>query len=248
MDATSPPRAGFVGTILNILQWLVFAFFALLAVIVLGDLHKLDVPNAPVTLFFAAMAVTILSAAVHLPPVFKRLPRKAKWAAYLAIIPAISVYGPYTERMREAYVRTPEGAREAAAKAERDQKQAAIDAANEKQAAADTADREKTTRLLADMETTKNELVALQAKLEGCFSAFGHRLPALEEPVKEALHNPKAFEHVETILIVPDTAGNNVALTFRAENGFGAVRTATVRAQLVADDCSVQNIKDPEVN
>jgi hypothetical protein len=152
--------------------------------------------------------------------------------------------GLYFQAMQPVWEKTPEGAREAAEWAERER----LAATERSKQQAEAARRESTARALEEAERLGDELEAMRRRLERCFTTFGHRLPALENPVKENLHNPRAFEHVETVLIVPDSARNNVAMTFRAENGFGAVRTATVKAQLIADDCSVQNIGNPTID
>jgi hypothetical protein len=144
--------------------------------------------------------------------------------------------GTAVAQMEAAWERTPQGAKQAAERA----KQRAIEAAAQ-------AERDETARQFAELEKVTQELKDYQRKAEACFS-FGHRLPALEETVKTSLHNPDAFQHVETILTVPDESRNNVAMTFRAENGFGAIRTATVHAQLIADDCTIQNIGEPQID
>ncbi len=240
MEGTKLPEQrsrGFLGKVANFIQWIVFTFVALFALLVATELRKTSVPGAPVPLLYITVAVTTLIALIHLPPVFTRLPRKSGWAAYGSIVAVMILFGVYLDQMQPAWERTAEGAKELAARAEADH-----------HASAEQAKREEDARMRADMEETKKQLEEIHAKLERCFTTFGHRLPALEEPVKASLHNADAFEHVETVLIVPDEQRNDVEMKFRAENGFGAIRTATVRAQLIADDCSVQNIGEPQID
>lgn len=220
----------------SIIQWAVACFFCLIALALLIDLRKLGLPDAPVIMFWSTVAAMATLAVLHGPPVFFRLPRKGRLGAYAGILASFVLFGTYVQRMEPVWSKTPEGAQEMAERAAADTK-----------AAAEAAERQKTAHLQADMERLKAELKETMTKLESCFS-WGHRLSALEDPVKEALHNPAAFEHVKTELIMPDTADDNVEMTFRAENAFGAIRTATVRAQLVADSCEVQNIGEPQID
>lgn len=231
----------------RIVQWAIVAFFGLLTVILITEADKLSLPGAPIILFGVALAAVIGVAALHSPPLFFRLPGKAKLVAYVGIVVGLLVFGNCVRLMTEAYHRTPEGAKVAAEQKLQVEKQAALDAAANAKAAADAEARQQTAELQADLENVKEELAATMTKLESCFS-WGHRLSALEDPVREALHNPSAFEHVRTELIRPDTSNDNVEMTFRAENAFGAMRTATIRAHLVPDSCEVENIGTPQID
>jgi hypothetical protein len=146
------------------------------------------------------------------------------------------MFGVCLDQMQTAFEATPAGA-----------KQAAIRHKEEAKAAAEQAERNATKRSLAEMDALGKQLQDYNDKAERCFTSWGHQLPALTDAVKNGLHNPHAFEHVKTVLTVADADSNNVEMTFRAENGFGALRTARVKAQLVADGCVVQNIRDPEI-
>lgn len=84
------------------------------------------------------------------------------------------------------------------------------------------------------------------AKLKICISTFGYRLPALEEPFKESLHNPDAYEHVETLATVPDFEGHNVAMRFRGENAMGAIRLGVVTATVDPESCKIVKMGDAE--
>lgn len=243
-DTTDAPAQGLLKSAGRVGQWIVFAFLVVFVIGAATELRKAGVPGAPVALLYIMAAAITGLAIAHLPAVFSRFPRAGRIAAYVAIIPAIILYYSYGERMRPVWEKTPEGAVEAAA----DRQAEAAREEADKKAAAEQAQRDATAKSLAEGQAAIDKLAEVRRRLEGCFSTFGHRLPALEDPIKAALHNPDSFEHVETVLIVPDANRNNVAITFRAQNGFGAIRTATARAQLIAEDCSVQNIGEPETN
>lgn len=234
------PRPSALSSFIILVQTIVFILFAIVTLMALTELRKADVPGAPVQLLWVTIGVFAMLALVHLPPVFKRLPRFGGWVAYAAIIPAIILFSNYNDQMAPVWERTPKGIKEVAERA----KQAEIDAVRD----AEQAKRDADDRRIAEAEAAGDRLRETKDKLEACFSTFGHRLSALEDTVKSSLHNPDAFEHVETVLVDPDYYQNNVEMTFRAENGFGALRVGRVRAQMNADDCSVENIGKPEVD
>ena len=81
----------------------------------------------------------------------------------------------------------------------------------------------------------------LNRRLERCLSWRG-QISDFTKAVKESLHNPGAFEHVETSRIGPDSDGMNFEMVFRAENGFGALRTGRVRAKVNSANCELENV------
>lgn len=224
----------------SLIQWIMTALLALDVLLMLADVKKLGLPGAPVPLYCITIAAIALVTLLHSPPVFFRLPIRSRIFAYLGLIGAMALFSVYVGQMEPIWYRTPEGAKEAAAKA----KEAAETAAREKAEAQAVAQREKDAQIFAEAEETGRQLEEMRKRLESCFS-WGHQLPALTEAVEKSLHNPDSFEHVETILIVPDENRNNVVMKFRGQNGFGGIRTAIVKAQLVADGCIVQNIGVP---
>jgi len=235
-------------------QWVVFGFVSLLVVIYLGDLTKLGVPGVPVNLVYGTIACLIVIAVVHFPPAFWRLPQIGRPLAYVALVAGSYFANSTGTAVRTAYEKTPEGKAELVAEAKRDAATRAMDAKRDAAAKAIAAKEEAAARKkdemlagLAEAEDLQRQLTEINAKLEGCLNWRG-RLPALEDPVREAMHNPSSFEHVRTVIIVPGDDRRNVAMVFRAENGFGALRTATVKAQLVPDSCAVQDIGEPEAD
>lgn len=227
-----PQPAG--GKVLRFLQWVTFAAIFFLAIISFLPVIYIRLPGFPTVLFWTSLAACSGLALAHLPTMFFRLARKGKMAAYVAILPTFIFTLAAFGQALEAHYRTPAGKVEKA-KLE----------AERARAAEVEADRAKTRRALADAEKTKADLEAYEQKLEGCFSSWGHRLDSLEDAVKGSLHNPDAFQHIETLAIVTDSVGNNVAMRFRAENGFGALRAATVKAKIDVSDCSVISVGQP---
>lgn len=199
----------------------------------LGERDKAQLPGANLPLYVAALTLIAASIMALAPPIFWRLPRRAKQGALIMFAAAFGCWAATISDLQSAFERTPAGAQEAAANAERRKAEAML-----------AASRARIDGLEAEAAKTEKQLSDYKDKAEGCFS-WGHRLPALESPVKESLENPAAFEHVKTELIVPNSDRNNVMMTFRAQNGFGAIRTVHVTAQLIADDCTVQNIGQP---
>ncbi|CAN5293318.1 hypothetical protein BH11PSE5_BH11PSE5_30110 [soil metagenome] len=222
-------------------QRCLFSLALLMVVFSLKPLERMEVPGVNHTYVYAALALSIFFAIIHFPYVFWKLPSKLRKPACVALLGSSIFTFAIIGDSQQAYEKTPQGAAEAADRHWKDvldaaerQKQSAVEAAEQ-------SERNKAQRLVERMADTQKQLQELQEKLESCFS-WGHRLPALENPVKESLHNPEAFEHVRTDVIVPDSERNNVVMMFRAENGFGAIRTGSIRAQLLADTCEVQNI------
>lgn len=230
-----PLSKGFLIRVAELWQWLVVLFLALLVIALLSDQSKLAAPGAPVALFWAAIGTGVLVALAQAPPLFMRLPHKGKVGVYVASVAYVLLFGFTLSQVAAAWEKTPQGAAEAKqSEANRD----AVIAEGVRQRSAED-DRQRALSLQAEAK-------AKAEQLEDCFTAFGHRLPALEKPFKEALHNPDAFEHVETLAIIPDVDGHNVAMKFRAENGLGAIRLGTVKATVDPATCAVVSTGNPQ--
>lgn len=237
-ESVVPAAAGrrILAKMYRALQWVLAAAAALIALLMLAEVRRLGIPGAPVLLFCLTIAFLVALAIIHSPPVFFRLAGKVKAGAYAGILAAMISLGSYGNGMRVAYERTPEGAKEAAEKRAWDAKVAAWD-----------AQLEESERISGQFEKAKEADLAARAKVEKCLSLFGHFAP-LENEVKGRLHNPDAFKHVETEAIGPTVYGDNLQMTFRAENGFGAVRTLTVKAKINPDTCELLSAGEPTVN
>lgn len=218
----------------RIWQWLAAGLLASLLLILAVEGQKLGAPGSPVTLFWCSIAILAIIVAVLSPPLFFRLSGWLKLAVYIGAVAAIGLTGTCLGALQEAYKRTPQGAKEAA-----------LDAATQAKADADAAEQRKAEAEAANFERRQQQTAQFEAKLKACLS-FRGRVPAFEQAVQSSLHNPKAFEHVATQLIKDDEEGRNIAMEFRAENGFGAIRTAFVKAQLSPDTCEVSNLSEPE--
>ena len=233
---STPRSKGFLTRIAEAWQWLVVLFLAFAVLALLSDQSKLAAPEAPVALFWTAVGIGGLVVLAHAPPLFMRLPHKGRSSVYLASVAYFLLFGFTLSQVAAAWEKTPQGAAEAKqAEAERD---AEIAEGVRQRAVEDQRQRAQS----AQAETTSKA-----AQLQSCFTAFGHRLPALEGLFKDGLHNPDAFEHVETIAIAPDADGYNVAMKFRAENGFGATRLGIVKAEVDPATCAVVRTGNPEL-
>ncbi len=220
-------------------QYVVVGLLALITgATIIASLRRLAAPTAPVALFWATVGVGLFVILLHWPAVFRRLPVILRLAAYLGIAGYFAQVIVTTELMANAWRKTPAGAREYAEM----ERSAAEHAAYEAQQAAARDKQQQIERKRSDLQTSVAEY---SAQVERCFNWRG-RLPALEDAVKDALHDPASFEHVETAVILPDSENNDVRMTFRAKNGFGAVRTLGVVAFIVPDICEVRSIAEPQ--
>ena len=235
-ERTKPQSKGWIICILGAWQWLVALFYLLLLVVLMSGVAKLTVPGAPIVLFWATIGVGAVIVLANAPPLFLWLPGNGRAGVYLANFSYFILFGMAVIGLQSAWEKTPQGA----AKAKQLEAERQVETANE-------AMRRSQEAKLQQLQGLQKQLAETADKLEACFTTFGHRLPELESSVKESLHNPSAFEHVETLAIVPDAEKNTVAMTFRAENGFGAVRTYVVKASVYPEDCGIAAIGEPEL-
>lgn len=80
----------------------------------------------------------------------------------------------------------------------------------------------------------------IEGKLESCRGFLSDAVPDLVDQVKQSLHNPDSFEHVETTFL--PVVGRNTSMEFRAENGFGAIRKGSISATLDPETCKVTSL------
>jgi hypothetical protein len=227
IEAAGQPK-GFLTRAIAAWQWLVAAIIGLFTLMLLISKHQLQAPGAPVILFWSTLAIGLLIAAAHTPPAFLRFPGKAKGAAYLSILAYLLLFGFMLTELQGAWEKTPRGAAEA--KQNEMERQAALKVER---------DRQRIESQLAEGQRLQQKIADHAIKLEGCFTK-------LEKSVQESLHNPHAFEHVETFAIEPDLSGNNVAMRFRAENAAGALRTWIIKASVDPDSCEITRMGNPE--
>ncbi|MFV0234176.1 hypothetical protein OBK30_14135 [Empedobacter falsenii] len=78
---------------------------------------------------------------------------------------------------------------------------------------------------------------------ENCLSSWDHSHRGIIKLVKQSMHNPKSFEHVETKYgITDDYAG--IIMVYRGTNMYGAIVTNTIKAKINLDDCSIISIEE----
>ena len=237
---------GFLRRLAEVWQWLVVLFFALIVVALLSDQSKLAAPSAPVVLFWTTIGAGALVILAHAPPLFMRLSANGKRGAYTAAFFYFLLHIITFSQVAAAWEKTPKGAAEAK-QIEVANKVAEAEVAHLGKIEAEAeARRQRDGAALREAEALQKQVEEIADKLEGCFTTFGHRLPALEKSIKDSVHNPDAFEHVETLAIAPDTERNNVAMKFRAENGFGAIRLGVVKASVDPDTCDIISVGDLE--
>jgi hypothetical protein len=202
-------------------------FAILLALLVLSQLFEagmLGAPGAPALLFWTVFGGGILLTLAHLPYAFDRWPKRGRIAAYLLVLPYLLLLFNTAAEVHDAWEQTPQGAAEA-------KQRAAEQRGDETQLQLEQAE--------ASVDQARKEQEAALHKVEGCFTLFGHRLPALEDEVREGLGNPDSFKHVKTEAIEPDPDGYNVEMTFRAQNRMGALWTYDIRATVDPNTCKV---------
>jgi hypothetical protein len=176
-----------------------------------------------------------LAAMLLSPPVFQRISVRAKTVAWALVPLSFSALIWTWGIVNNAYEQTPEGAQKARAKV--------AAAALEADRARQEAERQESADALKEaLEFVANS----QRKVKGCMRWDG-QISALNQEVKQRLHNPRSFEHVRTEMkfVNDDPDGFPfVVMTYRAENGFGALRTARVSAFIRPDDCTVRAMKE----
>jgi hypothetical protein len=220
--------------LLDVVQVVVVAFIGLLLLIgVSTSSHMLSAPDAPMLLFWGMISAGILLGLAHTPYAFHRWGDAIKAMAYVLLLLFMPFWFWTLNEVAVAWDKTPAGAAEAKQIAQGEQ----IEQAQERQEREfEAAEREQ--------DAARAQEAAARARLEHCFTYIGHHLPVLETVVRDSLHNPRSFEHVKTEVTDPRSAGYNVTMTFRAQNGFGAIRTLTVGARIDPNTCSVTDIQD----
>ena len=232
----------FLALFLASLHWIAFGFIALFFAFIASSAFKFDAAGLEIAAFLAAIAVAAVVVILLFPLVFFRLPAKAKLASYALVLPALLALTGTSGPLDEAYKRTPQGAREAKAEADA--------AAFRKERDRKDAEQARQAKARQDEENAVREnlryIAAAQEKVQGCISWRG-QVPSLVRHVRESLHNPRSFEHVHSEMRLqgdnPVTGFPVIVMEYRAENGFGAIRTATVTAKIVPDDCSVHSVE-----
>lgn len=83
----------------------------------------------------------------------------------------------------------------------------------------------------------------LQEFEKKCLKGWDGEHRELVKLVKENMHNPKSFEHVETRYgVTGDYAG--IVMTYRGTNMYGAVVTNSIKAKVSLEDCSIISVEE----
>lgn len=216
-------------------QWAAASFILILLVMPMTAIAlQRRADGLDVTGFFIAIALMAGVAILLSPPAYFRLPAKGKAASYGLVLPVlVAVIWTYSI-VDEAYKRTPKGVREAA----REQELARRVEENEERQKGENA-----------LKESLQYIAETQRKVQACINWQG-QIPSLVRVTKDALHNPRSFEHVRTEMRLigedQETSLPGVVMEYQAENGFGAIRKNAVSAFIAPDDCSVRSIKEYE--
>ena len=189
-------------------------------------------PGASPILFWSAVAVLLIATLLNAPPVYRHVPQRLKLSSWLSILLAPFVFSAASANMERAFFDTPAGAEVARLQALEGNRVADAAAAEADRVAAGLAP-----------NSPPQTSPAGQARADRCLSR-GRR--SLADTVKNSLQNPRSFEFVSiTVATVTDNRAV-VFMTFRGENGFGAIRTEAVRAVMDTSDCSITEIGEPQ--
>lgn len=220
-------------------QWAVALFLAVIAIISASIAFSRRAVGLDTTTYFIAIAALAIVSVLLSPPAFFRFPNKARLASYALVIPTFVALIWTFSVVNEAYMRTPKGAQEAKAQA------AAVASRMEgKRLQEEQARREDEQRAnSAAAEELARDIAAAPQKVAACINWRG-QIPALTRRVKDSLHNPRSFEHVHTEMGTNPQGVPGVVMQYRAENGFGALRTEAVSALIEPDDCSVLAVQE----
>ncbi|MPT47875.1 MAG: hypothetical protein E2598_05545 [Sphingobium sp.] len=235
-----PPKPS---TLHEVLQWCIFAWCLMMIYhhyptfihFYIKGISKIAGSGLELPLSLLSITIAILLAVLHLPLVYFKLSRIVRFILYPALILPPALLTLAVKYIDDAYAKTPEGAESAAQiETRKHERQQEIDEMDE---------------LFESIGGTKEYRAAREKELEdvrSCLSSDG-RFSALEQEVKSRVHNPDAFKHIETqVGSYPD--GYNMQVTFQAQNGFGATQTATIRARIATEDCTIISTSgfDPE--
>lgn len=222
---------------LAFLPWSITYGLGVNLIVLLISGRHLSLPGASTALFWTAVLSVGVAMVACSPLVIRRLEGEQKKFVWAGSLVAFFIAAGSSGNLQQAYESTPAGA---FAKKEREiEENNRIIAERQQEYAAKI---EENNQIIAERQQEYT------AKLEACFGTFNSdEMPELTDAVKERLHNPEAFEHIETKIALTEIGTTNVRMRFRGENGFSAIRTASVNAQINPDDCSVIFVGKPEI-
>lgn len=217
-------------------QLLAWGISVLLLTGALNSFQDRSFPDVQTAVIVAALAVSAVAVIALCPLVFFRLGRALRLTSYVGLIAAIVLVPMAAAEVRAGYDKTPEGKRMAAKRAESDAYWSKVQADRAAMDAQDASD-----------EAEADRIALRSGELAHCATEPNGGIPALQRAVSTSMHNPASFSHDKTEAIAADEvdAGTyNVRMRFRAENGFGAIRPASVRAKIGPLTCSVEGVSN----
>jgi hypothetical protein len=76
-----------------------------------------------------------------------------------------------------------------------------------------------------------------------CVSGWDGSVKNLKSTVVASLRNPDSFDHVKTLVGAMDREGyNQVAMEYRAQNGFGGLNVERIIVKMRNDDCAIVEV------
>lgn len=245
-NSSNYTRGPFAETIYKVLQTargLLSALSVLIILLLLIFWNHSFLPGALRPLYIVALGFLIISALMNAPPLFRKLPRWTKPGSWLFLFLGMITSVVAVANIQAAYSRTPAG--EEAARLN------AIEADREDEASAEAARLagEEADRVAAGLPPSNPQQAqavsspATQARADRCLSRA--RGP-LADTVRASLQNPRSFEFVDITLATVTGDQAVVYMTYRGENGFGAIVTEAVRAVMDTGDCSITEIGETQ--
>lgn len=214
-----------------VLKWSVFFIASIFALVlwIMGAMIWRSGVN--VNIHFVLIALFTLSCISLLPFVLRRVPKKKLKFVFLGVFGTLVTALISHSFFMNEFSKTSEGV----VWFDRQQELEKIE--NEKKL---SAEREKESKKVID-EFNKNSNT-IKNSLENCINWRG-QVPSLVAIVKNNLHNPGSFDHISTTF-TGDLSNPVFVMTYRAENGYGAIRTDEVKAIIAYDDCSVKALEN----
>ena len=230
---------------IKILSWSGTALCLIVITSLFSDYGRINLPDGPNVLFWFCEVAGLAAAILLAPPVFKRSSQLAHACGFVFMLALFIAANIETQQAFDAYMATPAGQQEQAAVNAKAQQEAAVAAAARAKYVASpeyVADQAKAAEQQANDAAEKSK--KFDEDLNDCYSTFGHAIPKLTSQVKDSLENPSSFEYKDTTTIGGIDSLYNVEMAFLAQNGFGVTRTASVRAKVKPDDCSIADIDE----
>lgn len=211
-----------IEAILKTIQWMVWLPLLVLAIYGAAMVSRARMEGAPIAAYGVGMTAILLILVIHFPPLFRRL-RKWWKPLYATLAFGLAVHLATQIQLQIFFDQTPQGI--------------ALENRKARKEMSDSVTK-RNRQILAEMESQseaeERQVSVTNGNIDRC------RL-GLAATVRAGLHNPRSFDHVQT---VTDPDSSEIRITYRAENGFGSVRTATTTAQVDPATCSILSLSN----